>query len=54
MKKQIELRVKKGEIKIVPAPVKDASVATTLLLSEKILTVDWDRPEENKAWVSLQ
>jgi len=51
---QVELRVKKGEIKIIPASVKDASVANTLLLSEKVLAVDWDRPEEDKAWASLQ
>ena len=51
---QVELQVKKGEIKIVAAPVKSRSVANTLLLSEKTLAVDWDRPEEDKAWVSLQ
>lgn len=51
---QVELRVKKGEIKIIPASVKNTSVATTLQLSEKVLAVDWDRTEEDKAWASLQ
>ncbi len=50
---QVELQVKKGEIRIVPAPKKDESTGTTLL-SEKALAADWDRPEEDKAWASLQ
>lgn len=54
LREQVELQVKKGEIKIVPAPVKNTSAATTLLLSEKSLAADWDRPEEDKAWASLQ
>ena len=51
---QVELRAKKGEIRIIAAPMKDTSVADTLLLSEKILGDDWNRPEEDKAWASLQ
>lgn len=51
---QVELRVKKGEIKIVSAPVKVKSVSDILLLSEKTLATDWDRPEEDEAWASLQ
>ncbi len=51
---QVELQVKKGEIRIIPAPAKTTSVTSTLLLSEKTLAVDWDRPEEDKAWASLQ
>jgi antitoxin component of MazEF toxin-antitoxin module len=51
---KVELRVKKGEIRIIAAPMKDKSVADTLLLSEKILGRDWNRPEEDKAWASLQ
>ncbi len=50
---KVELQVKKGEIRIISAPVKNTSEATTLLLSEKALA-DWDRPEEDKAWESLQ
>ncbi|MBI2026128.1 MAG: AbrB/MazE/SpoVT family DNA-binding domain-containing protein [Candidatus Levybacteria bacterium] len=51
---QVELRVKKGEIRIIAAPTKDMPVAATLLLSEKILDADWNRPEEDAAWASLQ
>ena len=50
---QVELQVKKGEIRIIAAPMKDASVAATLLLSEKILGNDWNRPEEDAAWAHL-
>lgn len=52
--KKVELRVKKGEIKIVPVPPKNKFVASTLLMSEKTLGTDWDRPEEDKAWASIQ
>lgn len=51
---KVELQVKKGEIRIIAAPKKDMSVVDTLLLSEKILARDWNRPEEDKAWASLQ
>ncbi|MDO8429227.1 MAG: AbrB/MazE/SpoVT family DNA-binding domain-containing protein [Candidatus Daviesbacteria bacterium] len=51
---EVELQVKKGEIRIIPAPLKSTNVATTLMFSEKTLSVDWDRPEEEKAWASLQ
>lgn len=54
LREEVELLVKKGEIRIVPAPVKNTSIATTSLLSEKILAADWNRPEEDKAWASLQ
>lgn len=51
---QVELQVKKGEIKIKSAPVVSTPVKDTLLLSEEILGFDWNRPEEDKAWASLQ
>ena len=51
---EVELQVKKGEIRIISVPVKAQSTADTLLLSEKTLAADWDRPEEDKAWTSLQ
>jgi len=51
---QVELQVKKGEIKIVPTPVKNVPQASTSLLSEKALATDWNRPEEEEAWASLQ
>ena len=51
---QVELKVKKGEIRIIAAPSKDTSAANTLLLSEKTLGADWNRSEEDAAWESLQ
>ncbi|MBI2600560.1 AbrB/MazE/SpoVT family DNA-binding domain-containing protein [Candidatus Daviesbacteria bacterium] len=51
---EVELQVKKGEIRIVAAPVKKVSAKDTLLLSEKILGDDWNKPEEDEAWKSLQ
>ncbi len=50
---QVELQVKKGEIRIVSAPVKSITEASALL-SEKALAADWNRPEEDEAWASLQ
>lgn len=50
----VELKVKKGEIKVVPAPVKDAEVSDTMLVSERALEADWNKPEEEEAWKSLQ
>ena len=51
---EVELQVKKGEIRIIAAPIKSASVIDTLQLSEKTLGVDWNKPEEDTAWASLQ
>lgn len=51
---QVELRVKKGEIRITAVSEKKRPVAASLLLSEKILASDWNRPEEDDAWASLQ
>ena len=51
---QVELQVKKGEIRIIAVPIKDTSVVATQLLSEKILGADWNRPEEDNVWESLQ
>lgn len=53
-KDKIELQVKMGEIRIIAAPMKASSVSTTLLLSEKMLGTDWNRPEEDEAWSSMQ
>ena len=51
---EVELQVKKGEIRIVAAPKKNNSTEDILLLSEKTLAADWNKPEEDEAWVSLQ
>lgn len=50
---EVELVVKKGEIKIVPH-VKKQERADTLILSDKALGLDWNRKEEDEAWKSLQ
>ncbi len=54
LENEIELVVKKGEIRIIPAPKKNKPVQDTLLMSEKSLEADWNKPEEDKAWESLQ
>lgn len=47
---EVELQVKRGEIRILPInPVKRQGVETTLA-SERSLASDWSRPEENAAW----
>lgn len=51
---EAELKVKKGEIRIVPAKVKMNIINSTLFLSEKSLETDWNRPEEDEAWKNLQ
>ena len=51
---EVELRVKKGEIRILAAPKNNNSIKDTLVLSEKALGADWNRPEEDEAWKSLQ
>ena len=51
---EVELEVKKGEIRIIPAKIKKNKANDTLLLSEKSLETDWNRPEEDEAWKSLQ
>ena len=51
---EVELQVKNGEIRILAAPAKSRQVSSTLLLSEKTLATDWNRPEEEEAWASLQ
>jgi len=50
---EVELQVKKGEIKIVTAPKKGVSTGDILILSEKTLAADWNRPEEDEAWANL-
>lgn len=51
---QVELQVKKGEIKIVASVLKDKQTGSALLVSEKALAADWNKPEEDEAWASLQ
>lgn len=51
---EVELEVKKNEIRIIPAKIKKNKNTDTVLLSEKSLGADWNRPEEDEAWKSLQ
>lgn len=53
LENEVELKVKKGEIRIVPAKLKKNIVKDTLSLSEKALSADWNRPEEDVAWRNL-
>lgn len=46
----VELKAKTGEIKIVPAK---KAKSLDSILSEKVLSVDWNRTEEDKAWENL-
>jgi len=54
LSEEVELKVKKGEIRIIAVPKKGRLAESTSLLSEKVLAGDWNRPEEDAAWVSLQ
>lgn len=49
----VELKATKGKISIVGLKP-EKKISETALLSEKILARDWLRPEEDKAWASLQ
>ena len=51
LEEKVEMKVKKGEIRIVPAAKSPAGDA--VLYSEKALS-DWNKREENEAWKSLQ
>lgn len=51
LKDKVELKAKKGEIKIVPVLKK--VLGKNLLFSEKALS-DWNKPSEDIAWESLQ
>jgi antitoxin component of MazEF toxin-antitoxin module len=51
--KDVEISVKKGEVKIVPA--KSAKVTNEFAsASEKSFAKDWLRPEEEEAWKIYQ
>ncbi|MEK7535196.1 MAG: AbrB/MazE/SpoVT family DNA-binding domain-containing protein [Patescibacteria group bacterium] len=53
---EVELTAKRGEIKIVPTSTKKSRIRLNdeYLMSIPVLRKDWDRPEEDKAWASLQ
>ena len=51
---EVELKAKRGEIKIVAPAKKKRRISETALMSEKVLGRDWNRPEEDDAWASFQ
>lgn len=53
IKKDIEINVKRGEIKIVPAKEAKASDEFAIA-SEESFAKDWLRPEEEEAWKIYQ
>lgn len=54
LKKQVELQVKKGEIKIIPIVKKTQVVHSWARAAESTFAKDWLRPEEDEAWESYQ
>ena len=53
--KNVELKIKRGSITIVPVYDRIHSAVTPeLLAAETSLAKDWNRPEEDTAWASLQ
>jgi antitoxin component of MazEF toxin-antitoxin module len=51
--KDVTITVKNGEIRITAARL-NRKISETAIMSEKVLGRDWLRPEEDKAWASLQ
>lgn len=54
LKSQVELKVKKGEIRVIQVQMNENEASDTILLSEKSLETDWSKPGEEEAWKSLQ
>jgi antitoxin MazE len=50
--KDVEIKAKRGEIKIVPFKKTLKPLNEEYVLSLKVLS-DWDNPEEDKAWKNL-
>lgn len=50
---EVELKVRKGEIRILPVKRKSKSAKDIIFLSEKSLS-DWNKKEEDVAWEELQ
>jgi antitoxin component of MazEF toxin-antitoxin module len=51
--KDVSITAKNGEIRITAAR-RNRKISETTIISEKVLARDWLRPEEDKAWASLQ
>jgi len=50
---KVEIKAKRGEIKIVPVAKSNKTINDEYVLSLSSLS-DWDTPEEDKAWAHLQ
>ncbi len=50
---EVELKLTNDGLRIKPVRNKDLSATETMLLSEKVLAKDWNRPEEDAAWAHL-
>ena len=54
IKDDVEIKAKKGEIRIVPVRKKRILYIDPITLaSESVLAKDWLRPEEDEAWKNL-
>jgi antitoxin component of MazEF toxin-antitoxin module len=51
--KNVEVKVIRGGLRITPIANNKNIANETMRLSEKILSKDWSRPEEDKAWANL-
>jgi antitoxin MazE len=50
---EVEVKVVKGGLRIIPLKKAESSGRETAVLSEDALARDWDKPEEDEAWVNL-
>ncbi len=51
--KYVEVKVVNGGLRITPIKETGGSGRETALLSENVLTKDWNRAEEDQAWATL-
>lgn len=54
LREEVEMRFKKGEVRIINTAAKRITPNYEALMSEKVLAKDWLRPEEDEAWAYLQ
>jgi antitoxin MazE len=54
VKDEVELKVKKGEIRILPVKKEKKAVSSFAMVSEKSFAKDWLRTEEEEAWKVYQ
>lgn len=54
LRNKVELKVEKGQIHVIAVSEDKTEVTDTMHMSEKSLEADWNKPEEEEAWKSLQ